>query len=311
MRFTFRTVASISVRITFLLAILSVTITPAAAAGEFPDAIVRFRQLQEKPVFEARPGHWDAKIRERGWILKEGETWKLWYTGYDPAQQPPMMKLGYATSADGISWTRYREEPLIDSFWVEDMMIVHHGDQYLMFAEGAGDQAQLLTSPDGISWTRTGTLDVRLQNGEKIPPGPYGTPVAFFENGVWNLFYERSDTGIWLARSTDLKVWTNVSDKPVIVPGPDTYDALMIAMNQVLQIDGRYYAVLHGTGTPQKPRQWCTFVASSDDLIHWKKYSGNPLLPIPDNRSSGQLVRDGAGFRLYTMHDRVDVHLPD
>lgn len=292
----------------------------AVVSAEVPSQLLRFQAAVKElpsgdlaklpPVFQGRPGHWDARIRERGWIVRDGSEWKLWYTGYDPDQQPPMMKLGYAVSKDGLKWERHGDQPLIDEFWVEDMMVVRDGDRWLMFAEGAGDQSQLLSSPDGIQWTRVGTLDVRMANGQPISAGPYGTPTVFFENGVWNLFYERRDTGIWLARSEDLKVWTNVSDDPVLLPGPDAYDQLMIAMNQVVKVDGRYIAVLHGTGTPSKPRQWCTTLAVSGDLVHWEKYSENPLLPVPDNRSSGQFVYDGTQWRLYTMHDRIDVYLP-
>jgi hypothetical protein len=44
-------------------------------------------------------------------------------------------------------------------------------------------------------------------------------------------------------------------------------------------------------------------------LIHWEKYARNPLFPIAENKSSGIVVHDGKQFRLYTMHDKVDVHL--
>lgn len=277
-------------------------------AEDIPASLTALRPAGPTPVFAGRPGRWDARIRERGWIVRDGDLWRLWYTGYDPDQQPAMMRLGYATSRDGLQWTRWNDQPLISDLWVEDMMVVRHQDRWLMFAEGRDDQAQLLSSADGIQWTRMGTLDIRLTSGKSIPPGPFGTPTAFFDNGVWNLFYERRDAGIWLARSTDLQTWTNVSDNPVIVPGPDAYDGLMIAMNQVLRLNGQYIAVLHGTGTPEKPRQWCTTLATSSDLVHWKKYAGNPLLPIPDNRSSGVYVHDGQRFRLYTMHDRVDLY---
>lgn len=282
----------------------------AAAADEFPTELVNFTASDRNPTFTGRPGHWDVMIRERGWIVRDGELWRLWYTGYDPAQQPPLMRLGYATSGDGLAWQRHGDRPLIEDLWVEDMMVVRHEDRWLMFAEGKGDQSHLLSSVDGLRWTQLGTLDVRLTNGRPIPPGPFGTPTAYFEAGVWNLFYERRDAGIWLARSTDLKTWTNVSDEPLIVPGPGDYDSLMIAMNQIIRHNGRYYAVLHGTGTPQKPRQWCTTLAESPDLLNWKKYSGNPLLPIPENKSSGQFVHDGVRYRLYTMHEHMDVHFP-
>ena len=269
-----------------------------------------FEPVAGNPVFVSAPGKWDTKIRERGWILKEDSGWKLWYTGYNPDQQPPMMNLGLATSQDGITWTRSPENPIVSDYWVEDMMVVKHDGEYSMFAESAEENSQLLKSKDGIHWDRKGVFDVRLVNGQPISAGPIGTPTAFFEDGVWNLFYERRDAGIWLARSTDMKIWTNVSDEPLILPGPKDFDSLMIAMNQVIRVGDHYIAVMHGTGTPMKPRLWCTYLATSPDLVHWTKDPRGPLFPINENKSSGQLVQDGKFWRLYTMHDKVDLHVP-
>lgn len=279
-------------------------------AEDPPFQSLTFEPATQNSVFTSAAGKWDAKIRERGWILKDDTGWRLWYTGYNPDQQPLTMSLGMATSTDGITWTRSSDKPIINDFWIEDMMIVRQAGNYYMFAEGAQDQAQLLRSTDGTHWERIGTLDIRLTDGQPISAGPFGTPTAWFENGIWNLFYERRDAGIWLARSNDMKIWTDVSDDPVIVPGPDSYDSLMIAMNQVIRIGDQYVAVLHGTGSPEKPRQWCTYLATSPDLIHWKKDSRGPLRPVAENKSSGQLVNDAGQWRLYTMHDKVDVHLP-
>lgn len=280
----------------------------ARAADEFPPQLVRFQPYDKNPVFRGAGGDaWDAKIRERGWILRDGDAWRMWYTGYTASEKPQMM-LGYATSPDGLSWTRHPGNPIYGEHWVEDMMLVKQGDKYHMFAEGLDDQAQLLTSHDGLKWHREGRLDVRYVKGEPIKPGPYGTPTAWFEDGVWNLFYERSDLGVWLARSSDLKVWTNVQDEPVLTLGPGSYDKLMIAMNQIIKHEGRYYAYYHGSGTPEKPRLWTTNIAVSTDLVHWKKFGGNPLLPERENKSSGIVVHDGKQFRLYTMHPEVNVH---
>jgi beta-1,2-mannobiose phosphorylase / 1,2-beta-oligomannan phosphorylase len=281
-----------------------------ACADDLQISATLFEPADGNPVFVAAEGKWDTKIRERGWILKDESGWKLWYTGYDPAIQPPMMSLGLATSFDGVTWKRSSQTPIFADGWVEDMMVIRHDGTYYMFAEGAEDQSQLLTSADGIHWNRIGTLDIRKTDGQRISPGPFGTPTAYFEDGVWSLFYERRDAGIWLARSTDMKVWTNVSDDPLILPGPDTYDSLMIAMNQIVRVGDQYIAVLHGTGSPEKPRQWCTYLATSRDLIHWTKDPRGPLRPIAENKSSGQLVLDGQQWRLYTMHEKVTLHLP-
>lgn len=293
-----------------LLLTLLLTLLSPATTAQLPNPPAKFPRELPQTLFTGQPGQWDAKIRERGWILREGSQWRMWYTGYNPDIQPAAMKLGLATSHDGIHWKRSSQNPLIDDFWVEDMMVVRHADRYFMFAEGLNDQAQLLASPDGVSWKRLGTLDIRLTSGQPISQGPFGTPSAFFENGVWNLLYERKDLGIWLARSTDMQVWTNVSDDPVLAPNPNGFDKQMLALNQIQKINGRYIAVLHGTPDPQKPRRWAPYIAESTDLLSWTRAT-QPLRPLDENKSSGLLIHDGSRWRFYTTHDQVKLHLAE
>jgi hypothetical protein len=277
----------------------------------FPPEIVNFQPIEANPIFQGRgTGHWDQHIRERGWILRDEKIWHMWFTGFEGGggNNGPNLKLGYATSPDGLQWERHPGNPVYDETWVEDMMVVKHNGTYYMFAEGKHDIAQLLTSTDGIHWTRIGPMDIRLTSGQPISDGPRGTPAAWYENDIWYLFYERRDLGIWLATSTDTKVWTNVSDEPVIQLGPGKYDRRQVALNQIVKHNGIYYAYYHGSG--ESSRLWSTNVAASKDLVHWSKYDGNPLLPIKDNKSSGILVHDGKQFRLYTMHNKVHVHFP-
>lgn len=272
----------------------------------FPEELVQFRTYSKNPVFEGTgQSTWDEKIRERGFILKEGDTYHMWYTGLGSNDTP--LSLGYASSSDGISWTRHADNPIFDKSWTEDMMVLKVDDTYHMFAEGKDDIAHRLTSKDRIQWVDHGSLDIRTENGGPLSKGPYGTPTVWRENDLWYLFYERNDLGIWLATSKDLKVWTNVQDDPVIAMGPETYDQFGLAVNQIVKHNGWYYAYYHGTAY-EDWREWSTNVAASKDLVHWKKYIGNPIMG--DNRSSGILVPEGENFRLYTMHDKVEVHFP-
>ena len=296
--------------LTSVLLLLTSGQTVHAQHDEFPNALVKFTSSPANPLFIARgKGHWDVRIRERGWILREGDQYRMWFTGYDDTRNGLKM-LGYATSADGLHWTRHPRNPVYRENWVEDMMVVKRKGTYYMFAEGKGDQAHLLTSTDGINWNRKGPLDIRSTDGRRIKPGPYGTPTAWFEEGTWYLFYERRDLGVWLATSKEMKVWRHVQDEPVLLPGPDRYDRKLIALNQIVKHKGRYYAYYHGTAAEQSPSLWTTNVATSTDLIHWKKYPGNPLFPAGENKSSGILVHDGKQFRMYTMHNEVHVHFP-
>jgi sucrose-6-phosphate hydrolase SacC (GH32 family) len=275
-----------------------------AAEIDFPRKLVQWQPSTDNPIFTALgAGTWEVKIRERGWILREGDRWHFWYTGYD-GTRPGLKMLGYASSRDGLHWERFPENPIYREHWVEDMMVIREGDTYYMFSEGEGDRAQLLTSTNGLRWTRVGTLDVRYADGRPLSPGPFGTPTVWREDNRWHLFYERGDLGVWLARSDDLKVWTNVQDEPVLSLGPSAYDNRQIALNQVIQFDGCYYGYYHSSSTDD-PKRWSTCLAGSTDLVHWTKYPGNPILE--GNRSSPMVVDDGSGLRLYTTHDQVEV----
>jgi len=274
----------------------------------FPPELVSWTADPANPVFTGTGENtWDQKIRERGWIRNENGTLHLWYTGYNDDLSPDRL-LGHATSVDGVRWTRDPRNPLVKSGWVEDVCVVHEDGRYVMFAEGREDIAHVLTSPDGIKWTEHGPLDIRRADGTPISPGPRGTPTIWKEAGVWNLFYERGDQGVWLARSNDLKLWTNVQDEPVLRMGQHDYDRYAVAIDQVIKQDGVYYAFYHANSHKPWTADWTTCLARSDDLIHWEKYPGNPL--IRNNSSSSVLVQTDQGPRLYTMHPEVRRFLP-
>jgi len=310
-----------------LLALLAATLIAASASlapralgqkradgssAEFPPELVDWMPYAKNPVFTAAgAGHWDVRIRERGWILREDDAYHLWFTGYDGTREGIKL-LGYATSPDGVHWKPSGKNPLLRDRWVEDMMVVRRGETYYMFAEGpANGHAVLLTSNNRVDWKWEGPLDIRQAVGERPVETPSGTPTVWIENGVWYLFYERLDEGVWLAKSNDplSRVWTNIMDDPVLLPGPDEYDGKLIALNQVIKLRGAYYAFYHGSGIGSRmPRTWTTNIARSEDLVHWKKFPGNPI--VDSDRSSGIVVPEGRAFRLYTMHAQVELFCP-
>jgi len=277
----------------------------------FPEELVSFEAAQGNPVFSGTDSStWDSKIRERGYILKEDSVYKMWYTGY--SDNDPVMKIGLALSNDGIGWNRHPDNPVIDSFWTEDVHVVVHDGVYYMVAEGLNDIAYMLSSSTGIDWTSLGPLDIRKSNGDPIEPGPRGTPTLWIEGDQWYLFYEREDIGIWLAVSSDRKTWINLQDTPVIKKGPESYDSEGVALNQVIKVNQRYYALYHGT--PNKDwSTWNSNIAVSKDLVRWEKYSQNPIVrsdSLNPDLSSPILIHDGHCYRLYTMHEKVRVYFP-
>ena len=295
--------------------------TKSTAAENFPSELVDFVQYKHNPIFSGTNEEtWDQHIRERGYILREDSLYKMWYSGYKGGDYDPK-SLGYATSTDGINWTRYPQNPIFSEKWTEDMFVLKVKDTYYMYAEGenykdalgTNDIAHLLTSTNGIDWQEKGNLIILDTKGDTIP-GPYGTSSVLVEDGKWYLFYERNDEAIWLAiSSNDPKTWTNVTDEAVLKPGPETYDAGAVAANQVVKYKEKYYMYYHSSSNPDwdKPdavATWSSNVAVSTDMVHWAKYQGNPI--VEGDHSSPILVPEGDKFRLYTMHNQVWLYLP-
>lgn len=261
------------------------------------------------PLFSGEgQGAWDARIRERGWIGRLDGSNFLWYTGYNPDDSPTRF-LGLARSPDAITWVRAQAAPLTRELWTEDVCVVDHEGVLHLFAEGRGDIPHRMTSTDGLQWEPQGPLDIRTRSGEPIAPGPFGTPTVWVEGRTWFLFYERADQGVWLSTSTDLAVWTNVDDEPVLKMGPEPYDRAAVAVNQITRVGDAYLAVYHAND--RRPwGDWTTCLAWSRDLVHWKKDPRNPI--VRENSSSGQFVRDSSGqWLLFTTHPEVRRYIPD
>jgi len=282
----------------------------SSSTAEFPAELVRWKPRPGNPVFTAEgPGHWDVIIRERGWILRESNFYQLWFTGYDGTRDGIKL-LGYATSPDGLHWTRSPKNPIHRDNWIEDVCVVRHGDSYYMFAEGPNqNHSEMYTSRNGIDWKWEGQLEVRLADGKRLAPRPCGTPTIWIEGNRWYLYYELLDKGVLLATTKEPlnRIWINVQDDPVLSPGPGAYDKDLIAVDQIIKHGSAYFAFYHGSGSGDAmPRTWNTDIARSTDLVHWRKYPGNPI--VNDNKSSGIVVPVGRGYRLYTMHDQIDVY---
>ncbi|MEK6614704.1 MAG: T9SS type A sorting domain-containing protein [Bacteroidota bacterium] len=115
-------------------------------------------------------GQWDDKWLDAPGILKSTSGYFLYYGG-DTAQQSPDISSAYgvATSADGINWTRYSGNPVLqkggpsdfDGGWLESPAAYFNPDDSTYMLWYSGKHASnwiikngLATSVDGLSWTK-------------------------------------------------------------------------------------------------------------------------------------------------------------
>lgn len=105
-----------------------------------------------KMVLDKGPtGSWEAEKVGRPSVLYEGGVYKMWYDG----QASGARHVGYATSSDGLTFTRHPQNPVFKNAGAIDVKKI--GGVYVMVRE-AGDGTYWASSPDGICWVDRGKL---------------------------------------------------------------------------------------------------------------------------------------------------------
>ncbi len=113
------------------------------------------------PVLEhGAPGEWDAGNVDHTEVLFDGVTYRMWYAGGLVDHQSD---IGYATSPDGVNWTRYAGNPVLGPTgpaWEVNQvalpMVVLDRGLYHMWYMGNNNSPKIghAVSADGVLWTR-------------------------------------------------------------------------------------------------------------------------------------------------------------
>jgi hypothetical protein len=116
------------------------------------------------------PGEWDSLLVGRPSVIHEDGLFKLWYDGRKdlqpgalaenaPASAASHRFVGYATSRDGLNWTRHGGNPVFgnDAGGVDVKRV---GDGLVMVYE-SHEGTKVAVSPDGIAWHDRGLWQPR------------------------------------------------------------------------------------------------------------------------------------------------------
>ena len=109
-----------------------------------------FKKIQKVLGLEgAQP--WESKKVGRPSVLYEDGVYKMWYDGQDGTAR----HVGYATSTDGIHFTRHEANPVLKNAGAIDVDKI--GGVYVMLMEGH-EGTYWATSVNGICWVPRGLL---------------------------------------------------------------------------------------------------------------------------------------------------------
>lgn len=179
-------------------------------------------------------GSWDAAAVFSPKIIKEGNLYKMWYTGNDASNNN---RIGYATSSDGINWVKYPinncsgttgngcvlniSSGKFDSNLAYSPDVVKEGNIYKMWYTGYNGvdyNIGYATSSDGINWTKQNSGDPVLTKGAA---GSWddlfvGYPTVLKDGTIYKMWYGGEQSAfnfrIGYATSTDGISWTKYDD---------------------------------------------------------------------------------------------------
>ena len=105
---------------------------------------------------------WEVEGISAASIISDSGLYKMWYTGRDSGG---VSRIGYATSTDGVNWTRYGSNPALDvgpaGGWEDDDVqkptVFKEGSTYHIWYTGNDGMTLRIghaTSSDGINWIK-------------------------------------------------------------------------------------------------------------------------------------------------------------
>jgi len=141
-------------------------------------------------------------------------------------------------------------------------------------------------SKDGMNWQadKVPLLQGELYNWDE----GIDCTTVFKDNGIWHCFYRGHNWRrlpshcIGLAHSNDGVNWEKNQANPIIIPDISNWDGKYLAKNKpvlldpwgIIKISNKYY-LWFNSDTPDMCR--CTGLATSTDLVNWKKDKNNPI----------------------------------
>ena len=248
--------------------------SPAAIGYAFSLDGINWSRHAGNPVMQGRSTDWDRPSVLVPIVIQDGDTLRMWYGG---GSSPDDVKIGYATSVDGVNWSR-QPAPVMESGsigeWNADAImpgsVIKEGSIFKMWFSGAVGSIAIAnantktaigyaTSPDGIAWT--------LFDDPATTTAPFQFSDPVLDHGS---------------------------------PGED-WDANEMFTPSVLKTDSGYemwYSGWRSGGDGQHLGH-----ATSPDGINWTKHAQNPIFREPGTWNGGHVfpsvILDGEQYRMW------------
>jgi predicted GH43/DUF377 family glycosyl hydrolase len=308
-------------------ACLLISLFAVKASESFHLPFGKWSRLSQQPIVSPQGNGFESAGTFNPSVVKYDGKFVMLYRAQDTQGKS---SLGYATSEDGVHFTRradpvfVSEAPYEKGGGVEDPRLVKVGDTfYLTYTgfnnvDGQGSdkrdaQLCLATSKDLVHWDRKGVLLPSYTGKWNVKWTKSGAILTEKINGKYWMYFlgdaKGRDTQMGVAYSDDLLHWTEALDHPVLSSRPGMFDSTVVEPGPppILTPEGIFLIYSGADGRNVYTTGWVLFdksdptkvIARADSPIFSPKHDWEKIGQVPNVVFVEGMVREDQRWLFY------------
>jgi len=272
--------------IAFMLVYFSLNCNQSTQKSKTP---IRFQRVSSSPFIPQETNTFYSKLVANPAVTEFKQTLFLFFRGQSESGHDQIgMWTTPTKNADGLHWLYHHPVPIIpvspessapDDLHILDPAAIAKADSLFLYYTGKSSTSEpghsvcLAISTDGINFKKYVKNPV-IKGGI--------APEVILHDNLYHLFYQKKESGerwgIYLATSSTGIEFDTAKNVRVFGPSgkPGTFDEHSVATGRIFR-EGEYYYMTYGGCAHYLDYPENIGLARSIDLIHWERYTDNPV----------------------------------
>jgi len=236
------------------------------------------------PVITASTSNWEGSYISIGSVFWTGSEFVMYYRGVGGQEGSASSHgaVGIATSQDGVSWTKYSDNPVMttggpDASFLSTPYVIQIGSSYQMWYSWRNPVLTYVaicyaSSTDGKSWVKHES-PVLVASGIGMERYAVYSPTVVYDGTTYGMWYtatgnsDGTQTQVEFASSRDGITWVKDPSNPIFSYGPSgSWDAGGIQNQCAISYQNGFLLYYDGYGTSDNSLNYIGVAQSPSDF---------------------------------------------